>query len=206
MTTKVTGFIIGKKDFREADRLFTICTKEAGKIEAMAQGCRKLSSKLSGNLELLHHAVFTIAKGKQIDRIATVDVIETYETIKNNLDALTAALYACDLCDRVVKPGVCDAGVYDLFGELLSLCSQTQGRSAALAHLFIIKLAEHLGTQPTAKGFEKAFPELAIEKTLPNLEKVSRASIVSLLERPAPSQVFFDFLIKRQSPSLRARA
>ncbi|MDO8572101.1 MAG: recombination protein O N-terminal domain-containing protein, partial [bacterium] len=73
MTFKATGYIIGKKYFREADRLYTIYTAEYGKIEAMAQGVRKLSSKLAGHLELFHKASFTIAKGKQIDRIATVD-------------------------------------------------------------------------------------------------------------------------------------
>ncbi|MBI4268350.1 DNA repair protein RecO [Candidatus Uhrbacteria bacterium] len=194
MTTKFSGFIIGKKDLREADRLFSIYTKEAGKVTAMAQGSKKLSSKLSGNLELMHHAVFTIAKGKQIDRIATVDVLDTYEPIKNNLDSLTIALYALDLCDRAVKPGIVDEGLYELLSDVLVLCAEAKGRYADIAHFFMIKLASLLGYQPAVKGFEKSIAQLIAEKPPAHLERSARACLASLLERPAPSQVFFDFL------------
>lgn len=203
MTTKLTGFIINKKDFREADRLFTIYTKELGKVTAMAQGSRKLSSKLSGNLELLHHATFTIAKGKQIDRIATVDLIESHEEIKSNLDALTIALYCCDLCDRSIKEGVADVAVYDLLADFFGQCSIAKSRYAHLAHLFILKLSTILGYQPSAKGFERISAALSkkcladvMEEKLPvGVDGVIQGCLASLVERPSPSQVFFDFLV-----------
>ncbi|MEK7619524.1 MAG: DNA repair protein RecO [Patescibacteria group bacterium] len=209
MTTRVTGIIIGKKDFREADRMFVIYTKEHGKITALAQGCRKLSSKLSGNLELLHHATFTIAHGKQINRIATVDPIETHEAIKRNLDALTIALYCCDLCDRSVQEGVADSALYEHLKDFLSVCSQIQGAYVRTTQLFILKLATLLGYRPPAKGYErivsllsqKGLSSAADEKFPPGIESVVEGCLSSLIERPIPAQIFFDFLSKKPALS-----
>src|SRR3990167_3422502 len=112
MTYKTQGIIIGKKDYRDTDRLFTLYTFEHGKIQAVAQGTRKIESKLAGSLELLNHCSFTFAKGKNLDRIATVDVHETFETIKGNLFSLSAALYGVDIFNQLIKWGMCDEALF----------------------------------------------------------------------------------------------
>ncbi len=49
-----SGFILKKKNIREADQIFTIYTKEFGKLKFLAKGSRKIKSKLRGGLKLFY--------------------------------------------------------------------------------------------------------------------------------------------------------
>ncbi|MBI4239624.1 DNA repair protein RecO [Candidatus Uhrbacteria bacterium] len=146
MTFRTLGIIIGKKDFREHDKLFTLYTLERGKIQAMAQGCRKLSSKLAGNLELLNIATFTIAQGKAIDRIATVDIHHTNSDLKQNLEKLTCALHCIEVFDQCVKWDQADKELFShvcAFLQSLTLAKDTM--RAKISERFLAQLGVLLG-------------------------------------------------------------
>lgn len=102
MTYDVEGIILEKKPFRENDRLFTIYTRERGKIMAVGVSTRKKESKLAGNLELFTKAYFTIAHGKAFDRIATVDPLVHRPVLESTWDPFIAAVYGTSVvCDLV---------------------------------------------------------------------------------------------------------
>lgn len=171
MTYKTQGIIIGKKDYRDADRLFTLYTFERGKIQAVAQGTRKIESKLAGSLELLNHCSCTFAKGKNLDRIATVDVHETFEPVKANLFSLSAALYGIDIFNQLVKWDARDEALFLLLvGFLESLKkSSRQSTHRAFVDAFLSKLSSLLGygeelppldaTPPSQAYFDLLFKE-----------------------------------------------
>lgn len=147
MTYKTQGIIIGKKDYRDADRLFVLYTFEHGKIQAVAQGTRKIGSKLSGSIELLNYCSFTLAKGKSIDRIATVDVHETFENVKDNLFSLCAALYGIDIFNQLVKWDSRDEALFLLLLDFLEGIqkSSRQSSHSTLVRAFLSKLSSLLG-------------------------------------------------------------
>lgn len=147
MTYKTQGIIIGKKDYRDADRLFTLYTFEHGKMQAVAQGTRKIESKLSGSLELLNHCSFTFAKGKNLDRIATVDVHETFEPLKASLFSLSAALYGIDIFNQLVKWDVRDEALFLLIVDFLESVQKSARQSAqsACVDTFLSAVSSQLG-------------------------------------------------------------
>ncbi len=59
---RTQGIILKKEDRGEADRLFTIYTKDFGKLELLAKGERKIKSKLRGGLELFYFQIFSLSK------------------------------------------------------------------------------------------------------------------------------------------------
>ncbi len=211
MTYRVTGFILKKKDLREYDRLYTLYTSEFGKCEVMAQGTRKLASKLNGKLELLNHVSCIFAKGKSLDRIASVDMIASYQGMKENLDRLSVALYCMDVTDAATKVGVQDAALYmmmeDFFGTLAMM---NEGPFSRLGMMYVVKLACVLGYRPEKKNvgsFLDTLLESSFQKTIStpaprNLEPVFRSSLTHLLERPVTSQIYLDYLMA--TPHVRA--
>ena len=50
-TYTTEGIILKRKDYQENDRLFTIYSKDYGKIDLIAKGTKKISSKLNSYLE-----------------------------------------------------------------------------------------------------------------------------------------------------------
>ena len=200
MTFRTTGIIIGKKDFREYDRLFTIYTLERGKIQAMAQGSRKLASKLAGNLELLNYATFTIAQGKSIDRIATVDVKESFTTLKQSLEKLVVALHCFEVFDQCVKWDECDEVLFETLKDFLETVRDVPETSRVrTAKLFLLKLCLIMGYQPPMlKGVEKIsdnpLSTLLEVRMVPEIDKAIASFYEEHLERPLRSKEYFDFL------------
>lgn len=169
MTYKTTGFIIGKRASREHDRMFVLYTKEYGKVEALAQGVLKLSSKLGGNLELLSHATFLIARGRNHDRIAGVDMISSFSKIKENMQKLIIALHVAEIIQVLIHWEARDEQAYELvqdfFCEMERLPHTSQTREAKqLSEFFILKLSILLGYRPNIKGAHNILDSIA---TLP---------------------------------------
>lgn len=179
MTSRVEGIIIDKKAFREADRIFTIYTKECGKLDALAQGCRKVSSKLNPHLELLNHARFTLAKGKTLDRIATVDTIATFPSIKSNLDTCACAIFFCDVLKKATHPDFPEKEVFDVVQRFFADLETLPATPARVTKKAIIRLGELFGYRRDTKGA---------------LEDLFEASMSDLLESKPLSRAFFDHL------------
>ena len=63
---RTQGFILKKADRGEADRIFTIYTKDFGKLEILAKAERKIKSKLKGGLGLFIYQKLSLFKEKLI--------------------------------------------------------------------------------------------------------------------------------------------
>lgn len=74
-TTK--GIILSEKPTREADRIYTIMTRDLGLVRAMAIGVRKESSKLRGNIEPFSLASVSFVKGKNYWRLTSAEFIKS---------------------------------------------------------------------------------------------------------------------------------
>ncbi|MBI4250141.1 DNA repair protein RecO [Candidatus Uhrbacteria bacterium] len=166
MTYKATGFIIDKRVSREHDRVFVLYTKEYGKIETLAQGVLKLSSKLGGSLELLTHATFLIARGRTHNRIAGVDIISSFSKIKDNIQKLIIALYAMEIIQALIHWDAADEHTYELVRDFLFELEQLPHTSQTrevkqLTDFFVLKLSILLGYRPDIKGAQKTLDAIA---------------------------------------------
>lgn len=72
-TTK--GIILSEKPMREADRIYTIMTRDLGLVRAVAIGVRKESSKLRGNIEPFSLASVSFVKGKNYWRLTSAEFV-----------------------------------------------------------------------------------------------------------------------------------
>lgn len=95
--------MIGKKDFGEADRLFTIFTEKFGKINAMAQGIRYLKSKLRCNLDLFSRSRIGLVSGKETWRIVDAEEINGSQKIVSAPENLKILSNIFRLIDRLVQ-------------------------------------------------------------------------------------------------------
>jgi len=68
------GVILKKRNFGEADKLLTICTRDYGKITALAKGARRPKSKKAGHIELGNWCKLFVAQGKNIDLLTEVQL------------------------------------------------------------------------------------------------------------------------------------
>lgn len=73
-TTK--GLILSVWPHKEADRIYSILTRDFGLVRAVALGVRKEASKLRGSLEPYSISTISFVKGREFWRITSAQTIE----------------------------------------------------------------------------------------------------------------------------------
>jgi DNA repair protein RecO (recombination protein O) len=116
---KYTGIILGKRDIGEADRIYSIYTLEAGKIQAKAIGVRRLNAKLAGQLETATLSEIFLAKTKGIGKITGAISENYFYGIKNNLRALAKVFYVFSKLERIISEQEKDKEIFYLLRDYL---------------------------------------------------------------------------------------
>lgn len=110
------GVVLKKSDAGETDVLFTLYTKEYGKIRVRAQGVKKESAKLKGHLETLSLSSVSFVLGKNGERLTHASLINYWPATRSDLGKLKLAYEIVETIDRSCFPGQKDEAVW---GEIL---------------------------------------------------------------------------------------
>jgi DNA repair protein RecO (recombination protein O) len=97
--------VLRRRDVADADRVLTVLTPSEGKIELLAKGVRKTVSRKSGHLEPFTHAHVLVAQARTWDLITEATTVESFRHLRENLDAIGQASYACELVDAFSDSG-----------------------------------------------------------------------------------------------------
>ena len=97
------AIVLRQRKLGEADKIVTLYTARFGKVDAVAKGVRKARSRMAGHLEPLTQANFQLAKGKSLDIVTQVETVEPFQALRDDLDRLSRALYACELLDKFTE-------------------------------------------------------------------------------------------------------
>lgn len=153
MTYRTLGIVLRRRDVREADRLYTIFTRNQGKIEALTRGSRKMTSKLSPHLESFATVDLLIARGRLWDHVAGVEAVEHFSNIGSRFLTTWAAFYAFELTDTLTKLGARDYGLWNLFLEYLRALNDLPNSASVfllkqLVRAYSCQLLLRLGVAP----------------------------------------------------------
>jgi DNA repair protein RecO (recombination protein O) len=140
------AIVLARKNWREFDQMVSLYTKEQGKVEVLAKGIKKITSKNSSNLEILSLVEIEIARGKEVDHLTKVQSIKIFKNIYFDFDKIFLANYVIKLADANILAQEKDENIFNLIVSFLEfLNSATQINSLNLATAFIFKLWHYLG-------------------------------------------------------------
>ena len=147
MTTyRDQAVVLRKLDYGEADRIYTLLTREHGKVGAIAKGVRKTSSKLAHALGLYAHVDLLLAHGRNLDVVAQAALLPGARIAAEVERTAHAALIA-ELAERVTEDRHPVDGIYELTVLALEeLARETQPRRASA--YFLSQALELLGYAP----------------------------------------------------------
>jgi DNA repair protein RecO (recombination protein O) len=143
---KAEGIIIRVRDYNEADRLVTIFTREHGKIQAIAKGCRKPKSRKRGLMQLFTHANFVLYRGRTLDTITQCEGIDSFGSLREDLDRMANAAYIAELLDGFVNSAEPHQELY--FLSLVCLNLLTAEDPALVTRVFEMRSMSLLGYRP----------------------------------------------------------
>lgn len=87
--------------FGEADRVVVLLTEGEGKVRAVAKGVRKTGSRIGARLEPLSHVEVLLWRGRELDTVRQVELIETNSDLRGDLDRMSQGLAMLEAVDKI---------------------------------------------------------------------------------------------------------
>jgi DNA repair protein RecO (recombination protein O) len=166
-----TGFVVKRVNLGEADRFVTLYTKNNGKVEVLAKGVRKISSRRSSHIELLNLVRFNSIKTSKNFIMTEVELVNSFEKRKNTLKQCEIAFLVCELIDSLCPFGQVNQELFFRVHEFLS-SGAIEDKDLLVFETSILNI---LGYWDIEKKF--------------NTEEESRVFIESLIEKKIKSRV-----------------
>jgi len=149
---KTQGFVLKEKEINEADILFSIFSKDFGKLDLLAKSARKISSKLRRQIELFSLVEVRFVEGKRGERLVEAKCLENFSRIKSNLERIFLAQKISEILDFLIKGPEKEERIFDLLKEVFEkLNSFSFKKNNELFCYFFWKLIWILGLLPNLK-------------------------------------------------------
>ena len=163
-TYTTEGVVLRRRNLGEAESIFTVFSLHEGKFDAVARGVRKAKSRMRGHLEPLTRSTMHLARGRTLDVFTQVETIAAHGRLRDNLDALTAAIYCCELVDRFTVDRAEQRPVYELLLDLLAALDA--GESTHVVRYFELHLLAITGYEMRLDACAVCGGKLEAEDTL----------------------------------------
>ena len=140
--------VLNRKDFRESDQLITVYTQDAGKVELLARGVKKINSKNSAFLEPIFLVDLEFVPGKELFHLTKVVPQVCFNKILLNLEKMRLLNYTLKVFNQVVGLGEKDPLLFNLLVSWLNFLNNEKVIAPILADAFLLKFWQILGFKP----------------------------------------------------------
>ncbi|HTW99104.1 MAG TPA: DNA repair protein RecO, partial [Acidimicrobiales bacterium] len=100
-TYREEGLVLRTWRLGEADRILSIATPGQGKVRAVAKGVRKTKSHIGARLEPLSHVSLLCWRGRELDVVNQVEVLDHFRAVREDLDRMAAAMTMLEITDHL---------------------------------------------------------------------------------------------------------
>lgn len=144
---RTPAVILKRMDLGEADRIVTLFSRDEGKIRAVAKGVRRPTSRSAGHLEPFTLSDVLLAVGRELDVISQADTLESFRTVREDLELATHGYYLAEAVDLLTEDRQENRAVFDVLLESLhALAAATDARLVLV--VFHLNLLDALGYRP----------------------------------------------------------
>jgi DNA repair protein RecO (recombination protein O) len=158
---RVHALVLRRRDYGDADRILTLFTPDRGKLEVIAKGVRKTSSRKAGHLEPFTHDNLLLAQARTWDIVTEAVTVESFRHLREDLDAISRAGYIIELVDAFSASDDDHRPLWDLTLFALRELDDAAAAAAAgadglnptidrrvLLHWYVLHLLSLMGFQP----------------------------------------------------------
>lgn len=153
---RALGFILTKENVREADQLFSIYTKDSGKVKILARAIRKITSKLRSGIDLFYLSEIEFIQGRNYKTLIDAAAIKKYKAIRQNLETMEIAQRISKSADVLIKGQEKDERIFNLLIDVFNL-----QLTSIVYHYFFWTLVSLLGYQIDLYRCSKCGEELS---------------------------------------------
>lgn len=143
---RTQGFILKQDNLKEADQLFTIYTKDFGKLKILGRAIRKIKAKLRGNTQLFSFLELEFIQGKSYKTLTNAIVIDKFSEIHKDLEKLKIAYQISQVLDDLIKGQEPDEEIWCLLNQTFNRLNDCKLK--IIYYYFLWNLVSILGYHP----------------------------------------------------------
>lgn len=137
---RTQGIVFKKNDFGEADRFYSLFTKDFGRLEILAKAVRRMKAKLRSPLELFNLSEIEFIQGRKYKTLTDALVIESFPDIKKDLGKLKVAFEISIALDKLLKGEEKDENIWELLNETFKRLNKVAIRLQPVHHPSSLRL------------------------------------------------------------------
>lgn len=144
------GYVLGSKNVGEANKLFFIFTRELGLIPVIAQGVRKLKSKLSGSVQNFYPVRISVVRGREFWRLVAAERLIDLDEIFRESEKFQLTVRVFSLIKKFTPAETKEVALYDDLKKVLAYVGEKEveiyKRSASNIELvLVLRVMSELG-------------------------------------------------------------
>ncbi len=125
MSYKIDTIVLEARECREYDRIYTLLSREKGKISAIGVGTRKPKAKLASGLEPLTKNELFLIECRGLDRIKGVIIHDQYPKIRENYDKTILVRRTTRILSWLLLEGERCEDIFLALADFLTLVEKT---------------------------------------------------------------------------------
>ena len=145
------GFVFKKEDRFDADRIFSVFTKDFGRVEVFGKAIRKIASKLKGNIEIFCFSELSFIQGKNKKILTDSALISKFSNLTKNPEKFLLAMRISEAIDSFIKNEQEDRKIWSLLidtFEKLNHYTPRDNDQSLIYYYFIWNFVSALGYEP----------------------------------------------------------
>jgi DNA repair protein RecO (recombination protein O) len=150
---KAHAIVIRLVDFSETSRVVTFCTREFGKLGAMAKGGRRLRGPFAGALDLLSVCRIVLIRkhSDSLDLLTEAELVKGFAPQRNSLQVLYAGYYIAELLHELTHDNDPHPQLFDITVEVLRMLESGADVRLVLRR-FELSILRETGHMPDLSG------------------------------------------------------
>lgn len=142
------GFILSSRNVGEANKVFSIYTREMGLVYASAQGIRLHKSKLRFTMQEFSYVNVDLVRGRDFWRVTSASHISSFPIARSNYSSVLIMARVSKLLERLCAGESPSENIFDDFIQVLYLLDDkevpAESREALEIHL-VLRIMNSLG-------------------------------------------------------------
>lgn len=148
MRIVTSGIVLKTVKLSDSDVLITIFSDKHGKITAVARGARNPKSRLNSSAQLFVYAEFSLSMGSKWNYVNSVEVYESFYSIREDLLQLTYASYFMELTSFVLPEDTANLKLFSILKNILECLKANKCSGKLLKIIYELKSLDVLGYRP----------------------------------------------------------
>ncbi len=136
---RTQGIILKKQNRREADQVFTVFTKDFGRIEVLGRAIRKIKSKLRSGAELFYLSEIEFIQGRAHKTLTDAVLIDKFKAISQDLEKLKTAYQIVDVFDKLITGQEKDEKLWQLLKEVFCRLNNAAANELTLLYKSFVR-------------------------------------------------------------------